>query len=65
MAASAGTVAGLTFTNYTGLDPEVTREAEGNDSETIKANRNLGAGNISWLSLPQERTYNVTITVGF
>ena len=55
----------LTFTNYTGPDPEVARDAEEGDGESAKTNRNLGAGNISFLTPPQERTYNVTITVGF
>jgi hypothetical protein len=48
----------LTLTNFPGLDPEIARDFE-ND-----ADRNLSVG-ITYLTPPQERTYNLTVSFTF
>ncbi|MEZ4686907.1 MAG: TonB-dependent receptor [Bacteroidia bacterium] len=49
----------LTFTNYTGVDPEVARE-RGNSQE-----RNIGGTNITFLTPPNERTVTFGVNVDF
>ena len=48
----------LTFTKFQGLDPEIARDFADN------ADRNM-SGNITYLTPPQERTYNLTVSVSF
>ena len=48
----------LTFTRYPGLDPEIARDFENN------ADRNMSV-NITYLTPPQERTYNIGVDITF
>jgi TonB-linked SusC/RagA family outer membrane protein len=48
----------LTFTNYIGLDPEIARDFEN------ATDRNMSP-NITYLTPPQERTYNLGIDISF
>jgi len=48
----------LTFTKYSGLDPEIARDFEN------ATDRNMSP-NITYLTPPQERTYSFQINVGF
>jgi TonB-linked SusC/RagA family outer membrane protein len=49
----------LTFTEYRGNDPEIARD------RTSAQQRNIGGTNITYLTPPQERTYNLSINVQF
>lgn len=49
----------LTFTNYTGWDPEVARGRENPQQ------RNVGGSNVTYLVPPQEKSYNIALTVDF
>lgn len=49
----------LTWTNYTGWDPEVTRGRENAQQ------RNIGGTNVTYLVAPQEKTYNLGLTLEF
>lgn len=49
----------LTFTNYSGWDPEVAR------GRTSPGQRNIGGTNITYLTPPQERTYNLSLNFQF
>jgi len=48
----------LTFTNYTGGDPEIARDFEN------PADRNMSS-NITYLTAPQEKSYNLTLNLTF
>jgi hypothetical protein len=48
----------LTFTNFIGLDPEIARDFEN------ATDRNMSP-NITYLTPPQERTYNLGIDISF
>jgi len=48
----------LTFTNYIGLDPEIARDFEN------ATDRNMSP-NITYLTAPQEKTYNLGIDIAF
>jgi hypothetical protein len=48
----------LTFTNYTGGDPEIARDFEN------PADRNMSS-NITYLTAPQEKSYNLTLNLSF
>jgi TonB-linked SusC/RagA family outer membrane protein len=48
----------ITFTNFEGLDPEIARDFEN------AVDRNMSQG-ITYLTSPQERTYNLSINVTF
>ena len=48
----------LTFTNYTGGDPEIARDFEN------AADRNMSS-NITWLSAPQEKSYSFNVNIKF
>ena len=48
----------LTFTKFQGLDPEIARDFADN------ADRNM-SGNITYLTPPQEKTFNFTISASF
>ena len=48
----------LTFTNYIGLDPEIARDFEN------ATDRNMSP-NITYLTPPQERTFNLMLQIGF
>ena len=49
----------LTFTNYSGWDPEVGRGRENAQQ------RNIGGSNVTYLTPPQEKTYNIGININF
>ncbi|MEL6674429.1 MAG: SusC/RagA family TonB-linked outer membrane protein [Bacteroidota bacterium] len=49
----------LTFTNYSGWDPEVARD------RSSPGQRNIGGTNVTYLTAPQERTYNLALSVDF
>ena len=49
----------LTFTNYSGMDPEIARD------RTTPGQRNIGGTNITYLTAPQEKSYNIAIKVDF
>jgi hypothetical protein len=51
----------LTFTKYPGLDPEIARDGEGD----VNASRNLQAQGTYYLNAPQEKTYNISVTINF
>jgi hypothetical protein len=55
----------LTFTRYKGVDPEIARDAEGDSNGGKNTSRNMGAGNITYLTPPQEKTFNLSINIGF
>ena len=48
----------LTITNFDGLDPEIARDFDN------AADRNM-SGNVTYLTPPQERTYNLSLSVSF
>ena len=48
----------VTFTNFEGLDPEIARDFEN------ATDRNMSP-NITYLTAPQERTYNITLSMTF
>jgi TonB dependent receptor. len=48
----------LTFTNFTGLDPEVARDF------TDVTDRNMSL-NTTYLTAPQEKTYSIRLTANF
>ena len=48
----------LTFTNFTGGDPEIARDFEN------PADRNMSS-NITYLTAPQEKSYNLTLNLTF
>lgn len=48
----------LTFTKFRGLDPEIARDFEN------ATDRNMSP-NITYLTPPQEKTYNIAVTIGF
>ena len=48
----------LTLTNFIGLDPEIARDFEN------ATDRNMSP-NITYLTPPQEKTYNVGININF
>jgi TonB-linked SusC/RagA family outer membrane protein len=48
----------FTWTNFEGLDPEIARDFEN------AADRNM-SGNVTYLTPPQERTYNIALSVTF
>ena len=48
----------FTFTNYTGGDPEIARDFEN------PADRNMSS-NITYLTAPQEKSYNLTLNLSF
>ena len=48
----------ITITNFEGLDPEIARDFEN------AADRNMSP-NITYLTSPQERTYNLTLSMTF
>ncbi len=48
----------LTWTNFEGLDPEIARDFEN------AADRNM-SGNVTYLTPPQEKTYNLAISMSF
>jgi hypothetical protein len=48
----------LTFTKYTGGDPEIARDFEN------PADRNMSS-NITYLTAPQEKSYNLTLNLTF
>lgn len=48
----------LTFTKYTGLDPEIARDFES------ATDRNM-SGSITYLTPPQEKSYSVTLNITF
>ena len=48
----------ITFTNFEGLDPEIARDFEN------ATDRNMSP-NITYLTAPQERTYNITLSMTF
>lgn len=49
----------LTFTNYSGWDPEVSRGRENAQQ------RNIGGTNVTYLVAPQEKTYNLGVQLEF
>ncbi|MEL6251683.1 MAG: TonB-dependent receptor [Bacteroidota bacterium] len=49
----------FTWTNYSGIDPEVARD------RTTAGQRNIGGTNITYLTAPQEKSYNLTLRVDF
>lgn len=49
----------FTWTNYSGIDPEVARD------RTNPGQRNIGGTNITYLTAPQEKTYNISLRVDF
>jgi len=49
----------FTWTNYSGIDPEVARD------RTNAGQRNIGGTNITYLTAPQEKSYNLTLRVDF
>lgn len=55
----------LTLTKYKGVDPEIARDAEGDSNGGKNTSRNMGAGNITYLTPPQEKTFNLSINIGF
>ena len=48
----------LTFTKYPGLDPEIARDFENS------TDRNMSS-NITYLTPPQQRTYNLQVNITF
>jgi TonB-linked SusC/RagA family outer membrane protein len=48
----------LTWTNYTGLDPEIARDFES------PTDRNM-SGSITYLTAPQEKSYSISLSVNF
>jgi len=48
----------ITITNFEGLDPEIARDFDN------AADRNM-SGNVTYLTPPQERTYNLALSVSF
>lgn len=48
----------FTITRYTGLDPEIARDFENNQDRNMSVN-------ITYLTPPQEKTYNLTFNLGF
>ena len=48
----------FTWTQFPGLDPEIARDFENN------ADRNMSVG-ITYLTPPQEKTYNIHVTLSF
>lgn len=55
----------LTWTKYDGLDPEVGRDSEGGSTGALNTARNMGSQNITYLTPPQEKTYNVMVQIEF
>ncbi|MBI3234940.1 MAG: TonB-dependent receptor, partial [Bacteroidetes bacterium] len=55
----------LTITKYKGIDPEIARDAEGDSNGGKNTSRNMGAGNIAYLTPTQEKTFNLAISIGF
>lgn len=52
----------LTFTNYSGLDPEAAYQNEGDGTNNGDSNRNLG---LDYGSYPNVKTYTVGLNLGF
>jgi hypothetical protein len=48
----------LTFTKYTGLDPEIARDFENS------TDRNMSS-NITYLTPPQQKSYNLQVNITF
>lgn len=55
----------LTWTNYDGLDPEIGRDSEGAKSGDLNNARNMGSQNITYLTPPQEKTFNLQVNIEF
>ncbi|MEM7368107.1 MAG: SusC/RagA family TonB-linked outer membrane protein [Bacteroidota bacterium] len=49
----------MTWTNYSGIDPEVARD------RTTAGQRNIGGTNITYLTAPQEKSYNISLKIDF
>ncbi|AWW28794.1 SusC/RagA family protein [Echinicola strongylocentroti] len=52
----------LTFTNYSGLDPEAAYQNEGEGTDNADSNRNLG---LDYGSYPNVKTFTVGLNLGF
>lgn len=55
----------FTWTNYDGLDPEIGRDSEGSSNGELNSSRNMGSQNITYLTPPQEKTFNVQLNIEF
>jgi TonB-linked SusC/RagA family outer membrane protein len=58
----------FTLTNYDGLDPELSRDAESDGSGSAggyNTSRNMGSQNITYLTPPQEKSYTIQVNLEF
>lgn len=55
----------FTWTKYDGVDPEIGRDSEGGSTGALNTSRNMGSQNITYLTPPQEKTYNFMINIEF